>query len=460
MYEKIAVELIFLVSCVVMIFLIVRRSYLYVRLGSRKIRVDTYFLGALLGPILILIFGFLNYSQIIGSLSGVGSSLNPFGILILFLSMVFMSIYLDITGFFEYCARVALKFSGDNGRRLFFSFYFVISFLTIFTSNDIIILTFTPFIYYFSKHAGLDPLPFLIGEFFAANTWSMMLYIGNPTNIVLAAAFQLDFVEYFKWMIVPTLVAGFVNIGLLYSIFRKKINKPIKTDQEIDPRQALTDKNGAFLGLVILSGCIIGLAIAPYFNVDMWIVSLSFAIALIIILLIRDFYVRIFKKSIDAKNLSVFKTARRMPLGIIPFVLGMFITVEALRIYGVSEELGHFLKNLTGDSAFLSSYVYGFTSAFSANIFNNIPMTVFYVPILQFASSATILPGILATSIGSNLGANITPIGALAGLMWMVILRDKEVKISFKEFLKYGLIITPITLVFCLGVLGLEFVLF
>ena len=84
-------------------------------------------------------------------------------------------------------------------------------------------------------------------------------------------------------------------------------------------------------------------------------------------------------------------------------------------------------------------------------------MTVFYVPILQVASNATMLPAILATTIGSNLGANLTPVGALAGLMCMVILRDKDVKISFKEFLKYGLIITPITLVCCLAVLTIEF---
>jgi len=178
---------------------------------------------------------------------------------------------------------------------------------------------------------------------------------------------------------------------------------------------------------------------------------------LIVILIIRDFYVKILRKSIDKKTLAVSKTAKRIPFGIIPFVLGMFITVEALRIYGVSEELGLFLKNLVGDSAITSSYVYGFISAFSANVLNNIPMTVFFVPILQVVSSATMQSAIYATTIGSNLGANISPIGALAGLMWMVILRDKDVKISFKEFLKYGLIVTPVTLIICLGVLGLEF---
>lgn len=197
MNDKITVELIFIVSMFIMIFLILRKPFFYIRLRNRKIKFDTYIIGALLAPILIIVIGLINYSQLIKGLSGQGS-LNPFGVLVLFLSMVFMSIYLDITGFFEFCARIALNFSKNNGTKLFFAFYFLISFLTIFTSNDIIILSFTPFIYYFTKHAGVDPMPYFISEFFAANTWSMMLYIGNPTNIVLATAFQIDFIEYFN----------------------------------------------------------------------------------------------------------------------------------------------------------------------------------------------------------------------------------------------------------------------
>jgi len=125
---KLAVELIFLASSLVTIYLILRRRYLYIRLGMRKIKIDTYFLGALLGPFLIVLFGILNLSQIFSGLGGVGS-LNPFGILVLFLSMVFMSIFLDITGFFEYCARVALKYASGDERRLYFSIYLTVSIL-------------------------------------------------------------------------------------------------------------------------------------------------------------------------------------------------------------------------------------------------------------------------------------------------------------------------------------------
>jgi hypothetical protein len=96
MYTKLAVELIFLASSILTMYLLLRRRFLHLRLGMRNIHIDSYLLGALLGPVLIILFGILNLSQILTGLGGVGS-LNPFGILILFLSMVFMSIFLDIT---------------------------------------------------------------------------------------------------------------------------------------------------------------------------------------------------------------------------------------------------------------------------------------------------------------------------------------------------------------------------
>jgi len=459
MDAKLAIAIIFLASSLLTIYLILRRRYLFLRLGMRNIRIDTYFFGALLGPLLIVLFGILSFSQILSGLEGT-KSLNPFGILILFLSMVFMSIFLDITGFFEYCARVALKYASGNGRRLYFSLYLIVSLLTIFTSNDIIILTFTPFIYYFSKNAGIDPKPYLIAEFFAANTWSMMLYIGNPTNIVLAAAFNLRFDEYTKWMLLPALAAGFINMILLYLIFRKKINQPLRHMDSIQPRSAITDLTSTFLGLSMLAGCIICLAIAPYFGIEMWIISLGFGLALLLLLLLRDLLVAIRKEPMNKKHFTVQSTLQRMPLSIIPFVLSLFITVEALRISGITTDIGIFFNSLCRDSTTATTFLYGFSSAFTANILNNIPMTVAYVPIISTASQTTLIPATLATTIGSNLGANITPIGALAGIMWISILRDKEVKLSFKEFVTYGLLITPLTLLACLGILAAEFFFF
>ena len=42
-----------------------------------------------------------------------------------------------------------------------------------------------------------------------------------------------------------------------------------------------------------------------------------------------------------------------------------------------------------------------------------------------------------ASVIGSNLGVLLTPLGALAGLMWMNILKNAEVELNFFSYIKH-----------------------
>ncbi|MEK6821410.1 MAG: SLC13 family permease, partial [archaeon] len=168
----------FLVTIFLIFFFAIRKPFFL--LGKR--RVESYSVVALTGPVILFTLGV--FPPLDASFFWDGE-MSPIKILILFLSMVFVSIYLDHVGVLEYLARLTLRWAGGNGRKLFAALFVVVSFLTIFTSNDIIILTLTPFVYYFTTHAKLDPVPFLLAEFFAANSWSTFLPIGNPTNIYL-----------------------------------------------------------------------------------------------------------------------------------------------------------------------------------------------------------------------------------------------------------------------------------
>ena len=60
---------------------------------------------------------------------------------------------------------------------------------------------------------------------------------------------------------------------------------------------------------------------------------------------------------------------------------------------------------------------------------------------------------IYASIVGSNIGAFLTPIGALAGIMFTGLLKDHEVKLSFKDFFKYGIIIALPTCAVALAML-------
>ena len=55
-----------------------------------------------------------------------------------------------------------------------------------------------------SVSTSLDPVPYLVAEYVAANICSTLLYIGNPTNIIVAQAYQMTFLGYMKWSVLPT----------------------------------------------------------------------------------------------------------------------------------------------------------------------------------------------------------------------------------------------------------------
>ena len=80
------------------------------------------------------------------------------------------------------------------------------------------------------------------------------------------------------------------------------------------------------------------------------------------------------------------------------------------------------------------------------NVMNNIPMSVFYASIINIGD----LKATYSTIIGSNLGAFLTPIGALAGIMFTSLLKKYDVKYTFIDFIKYGVIISIPTLLVAL----------
>ena len=184
----------------VITFILITLSILFfpaIKIG--KIKLGTYWIIALLGAVILLIFSFAPIQEVGKELIS-NTSVNPLKIIVLFFSMTILSIYLDEVGLFKYLANVAAKKAKNNQYALFVILYFLTATLTIFTSNDIVILTFTPFICFFCKNSKINPIPYLIAEFAAANTWSLMFIIGNPTNIYLATSAGITFFEYFKMM--------------------------------------------------------------------------------------------------------------------------------------------------------------------------------------------------------------------------------------------------------------------
>lgn len=389
-----------------------------------KIKIDTYWIIALVGAAILLIAQLAPINEVFNRLVA-KDSINPIKILVLFFSMTIISIFLDELGLFHHLACVATRHAKGNQYLLFGIIYGLTSILTVFTSNDIVILTLTPFICFFCKNSKINPLPYLISEFVAANTWSLMLIIGNPTNIYLATSAGIDFADYFAVMWFPTLIAGCVELLILYLLFWHTLHKPIYVSHD---DFKIESKFDLIVGTVHLGVCLILLILSSYIHIEMWLVSLCCAASLLVICIVT--------RLITRKHWNyVTRPLSRLPYQLIPFFLSMFVVVVAINHQGISMKIAEFF----GDKNVI--YIYGSTSFFMSNIINNIPMSILYSSLPVNLSPLGYKQAIFASIIGSNIGAFLTPVGALAGIMFSSLVNEHEVKFSFLDFIKYGAII-------------------
>ena len=408
-----------------------------------KIKIGTYWIIALVGATLLLAFSFAPIQEVWSELTN-STSVNPIKIIVLFFSMTVLSIFLDEVGLFRFLANVAAKRAKNNQYTLFTILYFLTAALTIFTSNDIVILTFTPFICFFCKNAKINPIPYLVSEFAAANTWSLLFIIGNPTNIYLATSAGISFFEYFKVMAIPTIVAGIVEFGLLFVIFRNKLKtqiEPAHEDYHIENIPALV------IGLLHLLVCLIFLVISSYIDAEMWLISLICASSLLVISIIMCLVTR--------KNWNyVTGSLKKLPYQLIPFFLSMFVIVVALNHQGISTKIAEFLGNQN------TVWTYGISSFFASNLINNIPMSILFSNLITNLTGNAHTGALYASIVGSNIGAFLTPTGALAGIMFTNLVNEHDTKYSFLDFIKNGAIISLPIIATTLLMLNLTLMLF
>lgn len=404
----------------------------------QKLSFSPYWVIALVGAGALILTQHIAWEDFIGALTA-DTEVNPLKILTLFLSFTILSIYLDEVGFFAYIAALAVERASRSQQKLFFYLYMTTSILTVFTANDIIILTVTPFILYFAKNAKINPLPYVVMEFVAANTWSMLLIIGNPTNIYIATSFSIDFFQYAAVMFIPTVLTGLASYALLRWLFHRELNRPLSfSEKGKRPDSLLTA-----IGLSHLVLATITMSISSYLGIEMYLVTVGFALSLLITTVIARLF-----QTFSLGFLG--RTILRLPWSLVPFFLSMTTLVIALTQQGFTDWMFAQLNALNNQVS------YGVASFFASNLINNIPMSILFTNILKSGLPSDHLQAIYASIIGSNLGAIFTPVGALAGMMWMGILKQHRIAFRFIDFLRYGFVIgLPLLL---LSLLSLQFI--
>ena len=157
----------------------------------------------------------------------------PIDVMVFFLSLAYIAISLDASGLIRWLAFKVLQKAGKHGRRLYFYLYAFFFSLASFIGNDPIILSGTPFLAYMTRVSEnvKHPRAWIHTQFALANIGSAVLVTSNPTNLVLAGAFEIKFIVYTANVIVPVIATTVLLYPfLLYVLFHNDalIPKAIK----------------------------------------------------------------------------------------------------------------------------------------------------------------------------------------------------------------------------------------
>jgi arsenical pump membrane protein len=358
-----------------------------------------------------------------------------------FVALIIISLILDEAGFFSWAALHVARWGGGNGHRLFPLIIILGAAIAAVFANDGAALLLTPIVLAILLRLDFPPtaaLAFTVACGFVADTTSLPLIVSNLVNIVTANFFGISFGRYAAVMVPVNFVSLAATLLVLWVWFRKDIPATYSASGLEEPRHAIRDMavfRTAFplLGLLLVAYFVTGPLDVP--------ISLVTGAAALILLAVAG---RWLSGGRDAV-VPLGKVLRGAPWQIVLFSIGMYLVVYGLGNAGLTDLAASVLLWLAAQGTFVATIGTGFLVAVLASVMNNMPATLVGALAIDRADVPAFTQELMvyANVVGNDLGPKFTPIGSLATLLWLHVLAGKGQRITWGQYMKVGLVLTP-----------------
>ncbi|WP_313641795.1 arsenic transporter [Paenibacillus sp.] len=411
---------------------------------------------ASIGAGILLFTGIVSGSDVADIIQKIG------GASITIMATIVMAVILESFGFFNWAAARLVILSKGSGHHLYWYIQLLCFLMTLLFNNDGSILITTPILILLLRNLRLKPhqmIPYLLSGALIATASSAPIGVSNIVNLIALEIVHMSLYMHTAMMFVPATLGLLFMSGLMYFVLKKRLPVvlPAVTD-DIEERFFYKDfhplkgrisvetkkKRTVFMLKVLLFVFILRclLFVASYFAIPVeWVAVFGSSV-----LLIWRWYF------LGTTPVDILK---KVPWHILIFAFSMYVIIYGLHNTGLTAILVAVCKPIVSQGLFQASFIMGGLVSILSNFFNNHPaLMIGTLTLTEMGLDPITLKTIyLANIIGSDMGSLLLPIGTLASLIWMHILRQNKIKMKWKDYMKVTIIVIPLTTILTLFLL-------
>ncbi len=357
--------------------------------------------------------------------------------------LILISLVLDAAGFFEWAALHVVRLGGGRGHRLFVLVLLLGALTSAVFANDGAVLILTPLVIemlHALKFNKASMTAFIMATGFVCDTTSLPFKISNLVNILTANYFGISFTQYASVMMAVNLVALAATLGVLWLFYRRHLPARFDASALAPPRTAIRDPFVFYAGWAVLAGLACGYLAESHLRLPTSVIVGTGAV-LLIAAASRAHWLPQQPRSV----IPLATLIREAPWQVVVFSLAMYCVVYGLRNEGLTRMIARVLDHLGRHGIYLGALGAGGLFAALSAVMNNLPAVL--LGNLAIHDAAALSPPMrtamtYANVVGCDLGPKMTPIGSLATLLWLHVLRRRGLNVSWGEYFRTGVVLT------------------
>lgn len=401
------------------------------RLGWPRVRI-TPGMAALFGVLVLLLTGLLTPADMLSS------AVIQWRPLVALASIMVMTGVVHEVGAFDRLADALECVARRTTPARAFTLVFAASVVTpSLLNNDAAIVLLTPLVVRVTRRLyPNDPeltVAFAFAVFLAPGV--APFFVSNPMNMIVAEFAGISWLGYSARMVPVSLACALVTFSVMRIVFGRALARARTAPARAEGDNVVPLRPAQVVALGTLVAVFLASTVVGALGGAIWVVPFAGAVASV------TFAAR------SERDLAP-RALRHVSTDILVFLWGVFLVVVGLRHVGVVDRLASLYTTLPQGSAREIGGIGGMAALGSA-IVDNHPMAL----LNMLALGGDRPNALLAALVGGDLGPRLLPIGSLAGLLWMEILRRNGVRISVGRFVRVGVLALAPALVVSLSLL-------